>query len=62
MRFTKKRCKAWNPRNKAALAGNKYSYTYINPPIIANRMPKGGGTGVEVEGSIDEEVCEGDSR
>ena len=59
--FTKKRCKAWNARNKVALASNKYSYTYISPPIIANRMPKGGGTGVEAEGSI-EEVFKGDSR
>jgi len=60
IRLARKRDTAWNARNKVALAINKYSYTYINPPIAASRTPRGGGTGVESEGTS-EEVCEGDS-
>jgi len=61
VRLARKRWTARNARNKAALAINKYSYTYINPPIAARRTPRGGGTGVESEGTS-EEVGEGDSR
>lgn len=60
VRLTRKRHTAWNARNKGTLAINKYSYTYINPPIAASRMPRGGGIGVESDGRS-EEVCEGDS-
>jgi len=60
VRFVRKRRTAWNARNKAALAINKYSYTYINPPIAARRTPRGGGTGVKSEGTSEE--VEGESR
>lgn len=60
VRFTRKRCKAWSARKKTALASNKYSYTYVSPPITTRRMTEGG-TGVEVEGAI-EEVGGGDPR
>lgn len=52
-----KRCTAWTARNKPALASNKYSYTYVNPPCMARRMTEVGyedGTGAEVEGTIEE--------
>jgi len=51
-----KRCTAWNARNKPALASNKYSYTYVNPPRMTRRMTEAryeGGTGAEVEGTIE---------
>ena len=57
-----KRCRALNARKRAALASNKYSYTYVIPPSTTRRMMEvEGRAGVEAEGTI-EGAGDDDSR
>ena len=57
-----KRCRALNARKRVALASNKYSYTYDNPPSTTRRTTEvEGRTGAEAEGAI-EGAGDDDSR